>query len=70
MVNDLAKYSVFLTFNLKNAYHQIKLKESDKKFTAFEANGRLYQFCRVSFGVDYKFCRVPFGVSSVVAVFQ
>ena len=50
MVNELAKYTVFSTFHLRNAYHQIKIVESDCKFTAFEANGRLYEFTRISFG--------------------
>ncbi|XP_064115027.1 uncharacterized protein LOC135221134 [Macrobrachium nipponense] len=59
MVNELSTYRVFSTFDLKSAYHQIPLKESDKKYTAFEANRRLYQFCRV-----------PFGVTNEVAVFQ
>ena len=27
------------------------LKESDRKYTAFKANGRLFQFCRIPFGV-------------------
>ena len=35
------------------------IKESDRKYTGFEANGRLYQFCRI-----------PFGVTNGVAVFQ
>jgi hypothetical protein len=59
MINKLASYSVFSTFDLKSAYHQIPISESDKKFTAFEANGRLYQFCRI-----------PFGVTNGVAAFQ
>ena len=59
IVNDLSKYRVFSTFDLKSAYHQVSLKESDRKYTAFEANGRLYQFCRI-----------PFGVTNGVAAFQ
>ena len=59
MVNDLAAYKMHSTFDLKSAYHQVPIKESDRKYTGFEANGRLYQFCRV-----------PFGVTNGVAVFQ
>ena len=59
MVNNLAKYTVFSIFDLKSAYHQIPIIETDEKYTAFEANGRLYQFCRI-----------PFGVTTGVAMFQ
>ena len=38
---------------------QVPIKESNRKYTGFEANGRLYQFCRI-----------PFGVTNGVAVFQ
>ena len=44
MINNLAQYNVFSTFDLKSAYHQVLIQESDRKFTGFEANGRLYQF--------------------------
>ena len=59
MVNEMAHYRVFSTIDLKSAYHQIPLKEEDKPYTAFEADGGLYQFCRV-----------PFGVTNGVACFQ
>ncbi|XP_046841983.1 uncharacterized protein LOC124436099 [Xenia sp. Carnegie-2017] len=59
MVNNLASYRVFSTFDLRSAYHQVPIKKADRKFTGFEANGKLYQFCRI-----------PFGVINGVAVFQ
>ncbi|XP_046862179.1 uncharacterized protein LOC124455579 [Xenia sp. Carnegie-2017] len=59
MVNNLASYRVFSTFDLRSAYHQVPIKKADRKFTGFEANGKLYQFCRI-----------PFGVTNGVAVFQ
>ena len=59
MVNTLAKYKLFSTFDLKSAYHQVPIKESDMNYTGFEANGRLYHFRRI-----------PFGVTNGVAVFQ
>ncbi len=51
MINNLAQYKVFSTFDLKSAYHQVLIKESDRKFTGFEANRRLCQFCCILFGV-------------------
>ena len=47
----MAGYKVLSTFDFKSAYHQVPLQIHEKKFTAFEANGKLYQFTRVSFGV-------------------
>ncbi|XP_068229452.1 uncharacterized protein [Palaemon carinicauda] len=44
---------------LNSTYLVLTPTESDKKYTAFEANRRLYQFCRV-----------PFGVTNGVAAFQ
>lgn len=59
MIDKLAGYKVFSTFDLKSAYHQIPIAKSDRHYTAFEANGRLYQFCRI-----------PFGVTNGVSAFQ
>ena len=59
MINNLAHYKVFPTFDLRNAYHQVPILKDDRKYTGFEANGRLYQFRRI-----------PFGVTNGVAVFQ
>ena len=51
MVNTLAKYAIFATFDLRSAYHQIPIREEDKKYTAFEADGKLWEFNRIPFGV-------------------
>ena len=51
MVIKLSQYKVFSTYDLKSAYHQIPLKESEKKYTAFEGLGDLYEFCVLPFGV-------------------
>ena len=59
MVNKIAKYRVFSKIDLKSAYHQIPIREADRIYTAFEADGRLYQFTRI-----------PFGVTNGVACFQ
>ncbi len=57
MINNLAGYKFFSTFDLKSAYHQMPIKEADQKYTAFEANGRLYHFRRIPFGVTAVFQR-------------
>ena len=59
MVEKIAEYEVFSTLDLKDAYHQVKIKDSDKPYTAFEADGNLHQFKRI-----------PFGVTNGVACFQ
>ena len=41
LVNKLAKYCVFSTFDFRSAYHQIPIAESDRPFTAFEAGRKL-----------------------------
>ena len=48
-INKIAQYKVFTTIDLKSAYHQVPIRDEEKKYTAFEANQRLYQFRRVQF---------------------
>ena len=50
LVNKLPAYRVLSTFDLKSAYHQIPILESDKLYTAFEAGGKLWEFNRIPFG--------------------
>ena len=48
-VITITEYRVYNVMDRKSVYHQVFLQNSDKKLTAFEANGRLYQFCRIPF---------------------
>ena len=59
LIQKIASYRVFTTVDLRDAYHQIPIRDSDKPYTAFEACGNLYQFRRI-----------PFGVTNGVACFQ
>ena len=59
LAKTVAKYKVFSSLDLRSAYHQVPIPDADRPFTAFEANGGLYQFCRI-----------PFGVTNGVACFQ
>lgn len=59
VVAKIAQLSIYSTFDLKSAYYQVPIKESEKHFTAFEAAGNLYEFNVI-----------PFGVTNGVAAFQ
>ena len=59
MVRNIAKFEVYSTLDLQSAYHQVKILKEERPYTAFEADGKLYQFCRI-----------PFGVTNGVACFQ
>ena len=55
----VSQYAVYSAFDLRSAYHQIPILESERHYTAFEADGKLWQFkC------------IPFGVTNGVAKFQ
>ena len=58
-VNNISKYNFFSTYDLESAYHQLPIREEDRKYTAFEVDGRLYQFTPL-----------PFGVTNGVSAFQ
>ena len=59
LVNKVAQYKMCSIVDLKSAYHQIPISKKDKIYTAFEADGKLYQFYRL-----------PFGVTNAVTCFQ
>ncbi|XP_054267292.1 uncharacterized protein LOC128989427 [Macrosteles quadrilineatus] len=59
LVSTVATNKVFSAIDLKQAYYQIPISDEEKKYTAFEAAGRLFQFRRI-----------PFGVTNGVACFQ
>ena len=51
ILDGAAQDKYFSRVDLKSAYHQVPIQESDRPFTAFEANGALYQFTRLAFGL-------------------
>jgi hypothetical protein len=59
LIHNVSQYSVFSVIDLKSAYHQIPLRDDEKVYTAFEANGKLYHFTRI-----------PYGLTNAVAAFQ
>jgi len=48
---ELSKCKYFSTLDLKSAYYRMAIPPVDKKYTGFEALGKLYQFTRVQLGV-------------------
>ena len=50
-VNEISKFKIFSHLELTSAYYQIPLKEEERAYTAFEADGKLWQFKRVPMGV-------------------
>ena len=55
----VSQYKIYSALDLRSAYHQVPLRESDREYTAFEADGKLYNFKRI-----------PFGVTNGVSAFQ
>ena len=43
LVKMVVQYSHFSTLDLKTAYHQVEIPIEDRPYTAFQANGKLYQ---------------------------
>lgn len=59
MVGMLYGACVFSTFDLRSAYHQIKLTDDSRSYTSFITPHGLFQFMRM-----------PFGLASAASVFQ
>ena len=59
LLDQAAENATFSKIDLKSAYHHIPLHRKDMSFTAFELNGRLFEFTRL-----------PFGVTNAVVAFQ
>ncbi|XP_065645830.1 uncharacterized protein LOC136076285 [Hydra vulgaris] len=59
LILKIAVHKIFSTIDLKSAYHQVRIRPEDYKLTAFEANGKLYEFKRL-----------PFKCTNAVPIFQ
>jgi len=59
VINKVAQDTFYSPLDLKSAYHQVPLAPEERPMMAFEADGRLFQYCRL-----------PFGVTDGVSAFQ
>ena len=59
VISNVTQYKWYSSLDLPSAYHQMPLLPEERKYTAFEANGQLYQFKRI-----------PFGLKNAVPCFQ
>lgn len=51
LLSEIHGNSVFSKIDLKDAYHSLSILSEERKYTAFEADGNLYEFTRLPFGV-------------------
>jgi len=51
IVSNVANCNWYFCLYLWSAYHQVPLLHKERKFSAFKANGRLYQFQLILFGL-------------------
>lgn len=51
LFHKLAKLKVFTKMDLKSSYYQVAFQEEEKIFTSFEADGQLFHYTRILFGL-------------------
>lgn len=51
VLDQASQYKVFSYIDLKAAYHQFRIDPAEGHFTAFEANGQLWEFTCIPFGL-------------------
>ena len=51
LIERVSQNQIFSSLDLRSAFHQIPLKPSERQLTAFEGDGRLYEWCVLPFGL-------------------
>ena len=51
VVQKVAQYKIYSTLNMSSAYHQVEIPACDRMYTAFQAEGSLWQWKRIPFGL-------------------
>ena len=51
LLDEVSKYKVFSYIDLKDAFHQFRLDPNEWHFTAFKADGQLWEFTCIPFGL-------------------
>ena len=51
VIDKISYGKVFSTYDLRSAFYQVPIPVEDRKFTAFEADGKLYQYKRMAMGL-------------------
>jgi len=69
-VSNVANYKWYSSLDLRSAYHQGPLLLEERKFSAFEANGRLYHFKRISFGLKNSVACFQRVIDDIIATYD
>ena len=52
VVYNVAQYKIYSTLDMPSAYHQVEIPSSNRMYTAFQADGSLWQWKRIPFGLS------------------
>ena len=51
VVQKVAQYKIYSILDMSSAYHQVEIPACDRMYTAFQAEGLLWQWKRITFGL-------------------
>lgn len=69
-IDDILKYcggkTIFSTIDLTKSFHQVLLHPDDRQYTAFMHEGRVYEYCRLPFGLKVSLAGLSRGLTKVL----